>query len=280
MKFKNKSKPVFILLFIALLMFSTTRVQAQTDKELFDRARLALFDRQWDKAIEQLNQLTQLFPTSPYYSQALFFKGKCYEEKKLPAQALEYYTTFLKISQNETLKEEAIVSIIDLNFQVYEKGQKQALLEIINYLQNPERSVRYYAAFKLSYARDKTAASRAVPVLKRLISEESDNELVDRAKIALMRINPIYLEKTEDQNSGGVRSLSIEVYSKEDKKVTFRLTIPFMLANVALDALPNEQKKQLHQKGYNLDKILNDVLKKGQIVRVDTEDAIVKIWLE
>lgn len=277
-----RNRWAFVLMFIMVLCVSVPGLWAAHDKELFDKARLALFDRKWDKALEQLTRLKKDYPGSRYYSQALFYMGKCYEEKKMPGKALENYRGFIKQSKNETLKEEATISIIDLNFQLYEQGRKKHVQDILAYLEHPERTIRYYAAFKLSYAKDKRTAVKAVPVLERMVEQEEDKELVDRARIALLRIDPEYLENVSHVSSRGaanVRSLSIEVYSTNKKKITFRITIPIALAQVAMDALPSDQKALLKKEGYNFEKILSEVLKKGNKVELTIDDAVFKVWV-
>lgn len=277
---KMKRKYTLVLTVMVVVCFAAGFMQAETDKEIFDRARLALFDRQWDNALTALNLLTEKFPDSAYYSQALFFQGKCLEEKKMAKKALERFYAFLQVSGNKTLKEEATVAIIDLNFALYTKGEKKYLEKILDFLKSKQPAVRYYAAFKLSYAKDKTIAERAVPVLKRMIADEADEELVDRAKIALMRINPKYLKKLSGSKSLENRVLKIRAYNKKEKRDTVSISIPFGLARLALEALPEEEKALLEKKGYHLDKLLETLTESREIIRIEVEDIIFKIWIE
>jgi len=275
-----KRKYTLVLTFMVVFCFAPGFMQAETDKEIFDRARLALFDRQWDKALTALNLLTEKFPGSPYYSQALFYQGKCLEEKKIPKKALERFYAFLRVSGNETLKEEATAAIIGLNFALYKKGEKKYLEKILDFLKSKQPAVRYYAALKLSYAKDKAIAERAVPVLKRMIENETDEGLVDRAKIALMRINPKHLKKLSGSKSLESRMLKIRVYDKKEKRDTVSINITFGLARLALEALPEEEKALLEEKGYHLDELLETLTESREIIRIEVEDSIFKIWIE
>jgi len=275
-----KRKYTLVLTFMVVVCFAAGFIQAESDKEIFDRARLALFDRQWDKALKGLNLLTEKFPNSAYYMQALFYQGKCLEEKKMPKKALESFYAFLQISRNKSLKEEATVAIIDLNFQLYKKGEKKYLGKILGFLKSKQTAVQYYAAFKLSYAKDKPIAARAVPVLKRMIANESDEELVDRAKIALMRIDPKHLKKLSRGKSLENRVLKIRAYNKKEKRDTLSISIPFGLARLALEALPEEEKALLEEKGYHLDELLETLIESREIIRIEVEEIIFKIWIE
>jgi tetratricopeptide (TPR) repeat protein len=281
----KQTKKYFLFLFFLVITGFAFGVQgnanAESDKELFDRARLALFDRKWDQALAQLNRLTELYPGSSFYAQVLFYKGKCFEEKKNLRSALENYTHYLRISQNESLKEQATISIIDLNFALYEeKGLREYLQEIADCLDNRNQIVKYYAAFTLSKAKDKRFADKAVPLLKEIASSEQDPDLVDRAKIALMRINPQYLKQLSKPKSLASRVVSIRVEDKGSKKETFTLNIPFVLAQLALDSLPQKDKKLLEKKGYKLDEILGTIVKTGEILRIESDETIFKIWIE
>lgn len=229
-----------IIVIIMLVLFNPISLFSQSEKELFDQARLALFDRQWDQAFAHLQRLTQMYPKTSYYAQAQFYKGKCCQEKRQLAKALEYYQSFLSLSGNESLKEEAQIAMIDLNFQLYQSGQKENLQKILSLLDNALHTVQYYAAFKLSYAADKVVASRAVPVLKSLIQNEKDSALIDRAKIALMRINPQYVKELARPQKLENATLFIRITDKASHKITFNISIPFALARLALDAMPPE----------------------------------------
>ena len=158
------------------------------DKDVFDQARLAYLDEKYDQALNQLDRVIEKFPSSSYYPDVLFYKGKCYEKKKMPQRALENFKECRVVSKNEVLIEQAEGSIIDMNFALYEKtGDKKHLEEIVRYLKSKNEVIRYYAAIVLSKAKDKSSANKAVPILKKAVAEESDQDLVNRLKLALMR---------------------------------------------------------------------------------------------
>ena len=281
----KKTKKAFGYILFVILVFTlfTGFIHAETDKELFDRARLALFDRKWDDALNDLSRIIEKYPNSNYYSQVLFYKAKCLEEKKMLQKALESYNAFLKVSVNATLNEEAMRAIIDLNYSLYIDGgerDSRYLNGIAAFLSGKSQVAQYYAAFKLSFVKDKFYSSKAVPVLKKIITDEEDDELVDRAKIALMRIDPSLLKKAEPSKNLENRMLSLQIYDKKQKKDSFSISIPFALARLALDSLPEGDKRVLNKKGYNAEKILDLIVKPGSVFKFDTEDIIIKIWIE
>ncbi len=273
----------YIVIITALLItfFPMGLNGEESDKDMFDKARLALLDEQYDRALKQLDRLIEKFPDSDYYPRVLFYKGKCYEKKKMPQRALENFLECLVVSKDEFLKEQADISIIDMNFTLYEKtNNKKHLDEIVRYLKSKSEVLQYYAAIMLSKAKDKASANKAVPILKKAVAEDSDQDLVDRAKIALMRIDPGLLKELSKSKNLNDLSLVIKATNKKTKKVTFSLSIPFALAGLAMDSLPEDAKEELKEKGYDLEEIINAVVKKGEILKIESEKSIIKIWLE
>lgn len=273
-----KIKPMVILLLMVCLNLGL--IQAQSDQEIFDRAKFEIFDKQWHQALQGLNRLIADYPQSRYYAVAHFYKGKCLEELKRVKDAIKSYHTFIKLSENESLKEEAVIFIIALNFKLYEKGEKQYLEEVVDYLKSSSLNVQYYTAIKLSYARDKKVAARGVPVLKKIIARETDRELVDRARIALMRIDPDYLRSLARTRSVERSTLHIKVYDKQAKSSSFSINIPFGLARLALEAIPEREKNLLKKKGYDLDRILEDLTRTGEIFKIESEETVIRIWID
>ncbi|MCX6579934.1 MAG: tetratricopeptide repeat protein [Candidatus Aminicenantes bacterium] len=284
----EKTVRYILILFLLVLLLPvrswTQGVQAEQtgpdDKELLEKAKLEIFDRNWDPALKKLEHWLAQFPKSPNYPSALFYKGWCLKELDQVKPALEAYTEYLKISTNSSLREEAEIAMIDLDFQLYQKGEKQYLAPVIGFLESGDRMVRYYAAFKLSYADDKKIAETAVPVLKKIVAGESDDELVDRAKLALMRINPDHLKEVAKTRGIEKQMLHIQAYDKKTKKDSFSITIPFVLAKLALDSVPEKEKEMLTKKGYNVARLLATLAETPELVRIESEDVVFKIWVD
>jgi len=278
---KTKKNYKYIIIILFSFFLSGTAIHPETDKDIFDKTRLALFDRQWDKALTEIERLEKLFPNSSYKEQLLFYKGKCWEEKKNPGKALESYSAFMTLSTNDSLKEEAARSVIDLNFDLYQtKNQRNYLNPIIRFLKSNRLAIQYYAAFKLSYIKNKPDAELAVPVLKKITAAEKDDELVERAKIALMRIDPKLIKNISSSKSLENRMLAIQVYEKKSRRTSFTLRIPFAFARLALQSIPEKERGILAKEGYNIDQILDTLTRNPEIISIDAEDIRIKIWIE
>lgn len=254
---------------------------ADPGDELFERAKTLIFDKQWSGALKNLDEIIARHAGSRYYATALFYRGKCQEELGARREALESYETFVSVSPASNLAEEALVSVIDLSAGLYQSGEKEYLKKIVGLLGNGNKVVSYYAALKLSYIPDRASAARALPVLLRILEREQDEELRDRARIAVMRIDPTRLKGMDGrgrQASG--KLLKIYVADKGDPKGNISIAIPLALADVALRSLGAQEKQALKKEGYNLDRLLQQLLDEGKKIDIQAEDVIVRIWIE
>lgn len=269
------------IIFWFLIALIPCLVQAQGDRDIYDKAKKDLFDKKWQQALKSLDKIIGDFPGSNFYPLAYFYKGKCLEELQRLKEAWKSYHTFLDLSDNESLKEDVTTAIINLDFTLYEKGEKRYLEEIKGFLESRNWTVQTYAAFKLSYAKDKRVAALAVPVLKRIISRESeDTQLIDYAKIALMRIDPDYLKDLTRRKNIEATAIHIKIYNKGDKTESLSFTIPFALARLALDAIPAKEKKELKEEGYDIDEILKTLIESRDIIKIETADSVLRIWID
>jgi len=258
-------------------------LQERPDEVLFRDAKVLIFDKNWDEALDKLDRLLTGYPESAWFSQALFYKGRCLQEqpRQEPA-ALRIYQEYLRRSdRNESLAEESEIAIIDLGYEMYENGETSRIKEIERRLNSSNRVVRYYAAFKLSYIEDWIIAEKSLPVLKSILKEEEDAELRDRAKIALLRIDPEELDDVDRTTGNRAKILKIRVFRKGVKQPELSLNIPWALADLALSAIPVEDRAEMRKEGYDLDKIIRELTEvKGNIISIQSEEKLIKLWIE
>lgn len=273
----KKSVAILTVAFLAAAL--PLMAQASAVKDSFDRAKLLMFDKKWRQALTELDQIVKDHPDSQYYTMALFYTAKCQEELHQWEKALKNYSQYILRSRSESLKEEAQVAIIEAAFQLFQAGKREHVQKIEELLKSPNQMARYYAAIKLSYLEDKKLARKAVSILKSLIANETDEQLIDRAKIALLRIDPDYLKEVSKRGLE-LAFLKIQSYNKKTRKVNISISIPFALARLALDALPKKEKESLRKEGYDLDRILEKLVKSGDILKVESNDEIFRLWVE
>ncbi|MCX6570114.1 MAG: hypothetical protein NT006_01585 [Candidatus Aminicenantes bacterium] len=273
-------------LFFVLLAGPGLYAQTTPDETLFREAKLLVFDKSWEAALIKLDDLREKFPNGPYAGQALFYKGECLSGLDgRERDALRAYKDYIQLADAKpSLVEESEGSIIDLAFALYEKGDASALRDIEGRLEHGNKVVRYYAAYKLSLVQDKKLAAKAAPVLMKIVESEKDPELLDRARIALLRVSPESLKSVEDRKpaSNSPRMLKIRIWNKGQKEPAFSLNIPWALADLALGAMDEEDKAAIRKKGYDLTKIVNELAKsKESILRIVGDDgSVIEIWIE
>lgn len=288
MRYKHKHAIVIGALLLAGLSLQAW-AQDRPEEKLLQEAKLLIFDAKWAPALDKLDKLLDQYPNSPALGQALFYRAEC--QSKLTGRerdALRAYKEYLKsgtpkgAEANESLVEQAERSIIDLSYSLYTKGDKDAIKDVEVRLLSSNKAIRYYAAYELSFCKDRAVAGKSITVLQRIIETETNPELTDRAKIALLRVDPKALEKVDRRpEEGRARILRIQIAGKNGQSVN--ISIPFVLADLALSAISDEDKDFLRRKGYDPDRILAD-LEKGSGNVLDIEDAAegahIKIWIE
>ena len=249
-----------------------------------ERAKVLLFDQKWQGALEELDKCLASNPEGKEALQAIFYRGNCLKELERTEEAVAAFQQFLAVSGNAALREEAEINMIDLNVELMKRRDKLALTRLKQALASRIKSVRYYTAFKLSYLKDKSLAREGIPVLKGIVNRESDNELRERAKLALFRIDPRSLENVNKTDRTRGRMLRIRVVDKHVSKgqnpERVSISIPLSLATLALTALPDSEKQRLAAEGYNLDTIIQTLIKTREVVLIEDEEATVRIWID
>lgn len=283
MRYKMKK----LILYIGVLLLASFLLQgyaqAQPDEELFQEAKILIFDKEWKKAQEKLEELIEEYPDSPWVSQAFFYRAKCLKEQgDRELEALKAYQDYIKRrDRSKSLTEDAELDIILLAHELYQKGRRSYLSEIENRLSSPNRTVRYFAAIRLSQVGEKRTASKAIPVLKEIIEKERDDELRDRAKIALLRIDPDALKDVEDQRRE-TKALIVNIRVWKEGKLTLKINIPWALFDLVLGAVSEEEKDLMEREGYDIERMRKILMELGEPVTIEDpeEGLVIKIWIE
>ena len=271
---------------LAAVLPASAQDRPGTDESLYREAKLLVFDKSWKAALEKLDQLTDRFPESPLAGQALFYKGECLSGLGgRERDALRAYKGYIRLDDAKpSLVEESEGSIVDLAFDLYEDGDAAAIRDVESRLDHGNKVVRYYAAYKLSLVADKKLAAKAAPVLMAIVESEKDPELLDRARIALLRVSPESLKSADARapRTGSARLLRIRIRKAGMKEPAFSLNIPFALADLALSAMDEDDKAAMRKKGYDLNRIMNELSKsKESILRIAGDDgSIIEIWID
>jgi hypothetical protein len=267
-----------------LLVAGASAARGQGDalrnaKELF-------FDRKYSEARQAWQAVAR--QGGPDAVAASYWIARCSESLGEYDRALGEYGTYLAARPTDrTLAEEARTSRVGLAARLYKAGAKQHLGILTDALADPARTVRYFAALQLSQLGP--SGRPAVPVLKKIVAEEKDEDLVERAKLGLLRLEPGALAAVQSPPAatGGVRPtaawIRVRIYEKGGTKPKVSVNLPVGLAEMVFKSLPDAAKGELRLKGYDADNFWDRLRKLGpsEIITIEGDDGErVQIWLE
>jgi hypothetical protein len=280
----SRRLPVLLCAALFLLAAAPPPAAAQSEPERLRVAKALFFDRKYVEAREAWRVV--LDEGGPEASAAGYWVARCSESLGEHERALGEYAAFLaRRPADRTLVEEARTSRIGLAARLYKAGRPQHLPVLKEALADPSKTVRYYAALQLA-GLGPSVGRPALPVLKSILADESDDELVDRARLAILKVDPSVLKaasptpRAEGRQASWVR-LRIFEAGKAEPKVS--VNVPVALAELVFKSLPDDAKSELRKKGYDADNFWERLKALGptDIVEIVGEDGErIKIWIE
>ena len=142
--------------------------------------------------------------------------------------------------------------------------------------------MRYYAALQ-SCRLEPPAAQPAVPILKRIVAEEKDEDLVERAKVCLLGLEPQSLSAAPPSATRKASWIRVRIYEKGKATPQVSVNLPMALADLVFKSLPDETRRQLGRKGFDADNFWERLKKLGPTEIIDIrgdEGEKVQIWIE
>lgn len=200
----------------------------------------------------------------------------------------EYGEVLARRPADRSLAEEARTSRVSLAAKLYKAGQRQHLPVLEEALRDPSKTVRYFAALQLA-GLGREVGRPAVPVLCRIVHEEADEDLVERAKVALIRLDPSCLSRADEAPppalgpGGGARWFKIRIYEGGRPEPTVSVNLPVALAELAFKSLPDDARRELKKKGYDAENVWEQLRKlpRAEIVDIRGENnERIQIWIE
>jgi hypothetical protein len=154
---------------------------AVQDGERLRAAKTLFFDRKYAEAREAW-QAVQSQGGGADAEAAGYWVARCSENIGDIERAFGEYGAYLaRRPGDRVLAAEARTSRVGLAARLYKAGQRQRLPVLQEALADPEKTVRYYAAFQLASLGPGVGAP-AIPLLKRVVAEETDDDLVERRR--------------------------------------------------------------------------------------------------
>ena len=292
------------LLLLALFLLPAPLL-AQGDPERLRSAKSLFFDRRYAEARAIWEPLSA--GKGADAEAAAYWTARCSESLGEPERALREFTAYLaRHPVDRALAEEARTSQVGLAVKLARAGQRQHLPLVVEALKDDSRTVRYYAALQLA-GLGPVDGRPALPVLREIVDHESDADLVDRAKLGLLRVDPKALAALPPVPAASpvpgtspvpaVRAVpavpavpprpatwvKVRIFDKGEAKPKVSLNLPVALAELVFKSLPDEARAELKKEGYDADSFWQRLKRLGptEILSVDGKDGErVQVWIE
>jgi tetratricopeptide (TPR) repeat protein len=289
-----KLKPDIVLVALMVCSLASGLAQSARDQTLFNDGKILIFDKKWPEARGVFERVIREYPRGSLVPQAYYYIARCFQFEGKQEEALKAYEVFLQKYPNEPfLPGEARNAVVELAASLFEKGNPAYRRQLETSLRDPNREVRYFAAIRCGQLKDRALTSSAIPVLKDIIARETEEDLVNRARIALMRLEPAALstkaeappepKKREKQEAKrDSRMFHLVVYQQGVSKPVVELNIPVSLAQLAVNALDESAKEEMRRKGFDVDNVWGDLKRLGptNILTFRDEENTIKIWIQ
>jgi hypothetical protein len=218
---------------------------------------------------------------------ALYWIARCSQSLGELDRAMDEYDRFLASgSRDPAIVEEARTHRVSLAIVLVRRGNKERLDIVKDALRSESRNVRYFAALEsagLGVGVDRAAAG----VLKEILAKERDADLVDRAKLRLLQIDPHALQPAtpsrERPPAHEVRWVKVRVYDAGKREASVSVNIPVALAELLFKSLPDDVRKELGRRGYEDANFWQRLRQTGpaQIIDIQNSDGTrIQVWTE
>ena len=258
----------------------------QTDPNTLREAKTLFFDRDYGEAREAWQEIHDE-GSGREAGTALYWIARCSEKLGEAERALEEYGAYLDLQPSDrTLREEARTSRVALAAKLYKTGKRRHLEVVLGALHDSSRTVRYFAALQMASLGPEVGRP-AVPVLQEILRKETDPDLVDRAKLALLRLDPTALAEASPEPRRGDRGTAswvrVRIWKPGSTKPQLSLNVPVFLADMVFNSLPDEARKDLRDEGFDAESFW-DRLKESSptdILTIEGEEGgRMEIWIE
>jgi hypothetical protein len=274
---------------VTAFVLASAPLAAQPAAEQTKSAKTLFFDRDYAKA-RAAWEAVRVKSRGAEADVALYWIARCSENLKERERALREYGDFLaRRPKDPVLAEEARTSRITLATALVKAGQAQHLGIVSQGLDDSSRTVRYYAALQLSTLGAERGRP-ALPILLDIVSNEKDHDLVDRAKLAIMRIDPTALPELERRGVPGAQTggrdahmVRVRISKPGSKEPHVSINVPLALAEIVFKSLPDDARRELRGEGYDPESFIRKLRKLGpsELIDIRGDDGeIIQIWTE
>jgi tetratricopeptide (TPR) repeat protein len=284
---------LFVMILLASVLIGPCILPAPAmgqAQDFINQGKILIFDKQYDQAFELFEQFIKRFPRSHLIPQAYFLKARCLQLQGKNLEAIPAFGEFLDKYPNEPIwAEEAGKDMVESAASLFERKNTAFRNEIIKALTSPNKDVRYFAAIRCATLKDDYLTSMIIPILKEIVRNESEPDIVERAKIKLMALDRRALaeemesrRERESPESSEVKMFHIEVWTEGKEDPSIELNVPVAFAQLVLRALDESTKQEMARNGYDIDTILKTIRDMGptDILKIQEGGNLIKIWIK
>jgi len=280
------SRRVVALVLAALV--APTAALAQADAEKLREAKELFFDRHYAESRDAWQSVAASGRGADAQA-ALYWVARCSESLGESERALGEYAAYLAARPSDrTLVEEAKTSRVALAVKLAKAGKKQHVGVALDALGDPSSVVRYFAALQVA-SLGPDAGKAALPILKEILAREKDQDLVERAKLALLRLDRNALAEAAPappRGHGRARTagwVRVRIYDKGVARPKVSINVPVALADLVFKSLPDDAIEDLKREGYDARTFWEALKKTGpaDILTIEGEDGErIQVWIE
>jgi hypothetical protein len=249
-------------------------------------AKALVFDRKFAQARQAWEEV-RAAGVGPEAQAAGFWIARCSEGLGEYERALREYGAFLgEKPLDRTLAEEARTSRVGLAARLHKAGHREYLPILHEALTDASKTVRYFAALQLAELGPDVGRA-AVPILQKIVTEETDDDLVDRAKLCLLRVDRKALERavspSQTRADKQTHWIKVRIYDRGGVRPKVSINLPLSLAEMVFKSLPDDAQRELGRKGIKQDNFWERVRAMGPTKIVDIvgdDGGRVEIWTE
>lgn len=199
--------------------------KAPPEKQVEERVRAWLLQNRWDLICPAL----QAAPPTPATDSIVLATSwtECLDRAGRPAEAWSFVKDWLERRGRSEPAEDLWVRYIHLTARLYQTTGQGRYWEVYrSFLQAPDRFVRYYAAFQLSYWPDPARRRLALPVFQEILTRETDPNLLARAQLAWLRVEPRSVPEVRPEKLRNLRRYVLIQFHNAEDAATVRLRLP------------------------------------------------------
>jgi hypothetical protein len=277
-----------VVALVLAALVSPAAARAQADVERLRAAKELFFDREYAESREAWQSVAAAGRGADAQA-ALYWVARCSESLGESERALGEYAAYLAARPSDrTLVEEAKTSRVALAVKLARSGKNQHVGIARDALGDPSSVVRYFAALQVA-SLGPEAGKPAIPALKEILAREKDQDLVERAKLALLRLDRDALAEAAPpptRGNGKARTagwVRVRIYEKGVARPKVAINVPVALADLVFKSLPDDAIADLKREGYDARTFWEALKKTGpaEILTIEGEDGgRIQVWIE